>query len=62
MRRLGEFVLRHKALVVVFWVVILVAGVVASGKATKRLTIDFSLPGQPGQKAVDQIQAEFGTS
>lgn len=62
MRRLGEFVLRHRALVVVFWFLILVAGVVASGKATSRLTISFSLPGQPGQKAADQIQAEFASS
>ena len=62
MRRLGEFVLRHRLMVVLFWVVILVAGVWASGQATKRLTISFALPGQPGQKAVDQIQKEYGTS
>ena len=62
MRRLGEFVLRHRALVVVFWVVVLAAGIGASGKATERLKVDFSLPGQPGQDAADQIQAEFGNS
>jgi RND superfamily putative drug exporter len=62
MRRLGEFVLRHRALVVVFWLLILLAGGWASGKATERLTISFALPGQPGQKTVDQVQKEFGTS
>jgi len=55
MRGWAEFVLRHRRWVMVFWLVIMVAGGVSAGKTSERLTIDFSLPGQPGTEAADLI-------
>ena len=60
MRRLTEFVLRHKALVVLTWLVLLFAGGAASGKITDRLVLDFSLPGQPGYETSQQILDRYG--
>ena len=60
MRRIGEFVLRHRKLVMLVWLGLFVAGVVSAGAATKRLVIDFSLPGQPGTEAAKKIITEFG--
>ena len=55
MRGWAEFVLHHRRWVMVFWLVIMVAGGVSAGKTSDRLTIDFSLPGQPGTEAADLI-------
>ncbi len=55
MRAWAEFVLRHRRWVMVFWLVVMVAGGMVAGKTTDRLTIDFSLPGQPGTEATEQI-------
>ncbi len=57
MRTWAEFVLRHRRWVMIFWVVMMVAGGVTSGTTSDRLTIDFSLPGQPGTEAADKIIA-----
>ncbi|HEX7188067.1 MAG TPA: MMPL family transporter [Actinomycetes bacterium] len=55
MVRLAEFVLRHRKLVMLFWLVMFGVGVVAAGRTSERLTIDFSLPGQPGYETEKQI-------
>jgi putative drug exporter of the RND superfamily len=60
MTRLAEFVLRHRLLVVVFWVLLIPIGGIAAGKTSTRLTVDFSLPGQPGYQTEKQILATFG--
>ncbi len=60
MRRIAEFVLHHRRLIMVGWVVLFVAGIVSAGKATERLKIDFSLPGEPGTKTALMIETEFG--
>ena len=60
MVRLAEFVLRHRRLVMLFWLVLFVVGGVAAGRTTERLTVDFSLPGQPGYETEKQILATFG--
>jgi RND superfamily putative drug exporter len=60
MTRLAEFVLRHRLLVVLFWVVLLPIGGIAAGKTSQRLTLDFSLPGQPGYQTEKQILSTFG--
>jgi RND superfamily putative drug exporter len=57
MEKLAEFVLRHRRWVMVFWGVVFVAGVAFVGKTNDRLTIDFSLPGQPGTEASNKINA-----
>jgi RND superfamily putative drug exporter len=60
MRGWAEFVLRHRKWIVAFWGVVLVAGIFVSSQTTKRLTIDFSLPGQPGSETAHKIQEAFG--
>jgi RND superfamily putative drug exporter len=60
MGRWAELVLRHRRAVVVFWGVVLVAGIILSGQTTKRLTVDFSLPGQPGTQTAHKIEQAFG--
>ena len=59
MVRLAGFVLRHKLLVVLFWVAMIVVGVFATGQTGKRLVIDFSLPGQPGYETETQLLETF---
>jgi putative drug exporter of the RND superfamily len=48
MARLTEFVLRHKVLVVAFWLLAAAIGVATLSSTTNRLSADFALPGQPG--------------
>src|SRR3954469_2287519 len=59
MRRIAEFVLRHRRLVGVFWVLVVIAGVALTQRTNDRLVIDFSLPGQPGTDTANQIDREF---
>jgi RND superfamily putative drug exporter len=60
MRRIAELVLRHRRLVIVGWVILIIAGGVSAGLANKRLKVDFSLPGQPGTDAANRIVQQFG--
>ena len=61
MRRLAEFVLAHRKLVIIGWVLLAVVGAVAAGQTSKRLTVDFSAPGQPGSDAANKIVALYGS-
>jgi len=58
--RLAAFVLRHRRVVIVAWLVLLVAGGMAAGKVSKRLSFDFSLPGQPGYETAARIVHTYG--
>jgi putative drug exporter of the RND superfamily len=58
--RLAEFVLRHRRWVMVFWALMFVVGTFAAGKATERLTVDFSLPGQPAYETSVKILEQYG--
>ena len=60
MVRLAEFVLRHRRLVMVFWLLMFVVGIGAASQVTNRLTVDFSLPGQPGYETEKQLLDTFG--
>ena len=60
MVRLAEFVLRHRRLVMLFWLLMFGVGVFATTKVPDRLTIDFSLPGQPGYETEKQLLDTFG--
>jgi RND superfamily putative drug exporter len=53
-------VLRHRRAVIAIWLVLLVAGGAASGQVSKRLSYDFSLPGQPGYETAAQIIHIYG--
>ncbi len=55
-----NFILRHKALVALFWLILTVAGIATVGGTTHRMTNNFSMPGQSFQ--IDsKIVAEYGT-
>ncbi|HEV7466159.1 MAG TPA: MMPL family transporter, partial [Candidatus Dormibacteraeota bacterium] len=60
MTRLAGFVLHHRKRVMAAWGVIFIAGMVASGAVSNRLSFDFSLPGQPGYETARQTIAAFG--
>ncbi len=60
MERLADFVLHHRKWVMVFWALMFVVGIAASGAATERLTTDFSLPGQPGYETSKEIIEQYG--
>ncbi|MBV9487969.1 MAG: MMPL family transporter, partial [Frankiaceae bacterium] len=59
MRRIAEFVLRHRRWVLVAWLLTIVIGGALVQKTNDRLVIDFSLPGQPGTETANQIDQEF---
>ena len=51
--RLAGFVLHHRKRVMAAWGVLFIAGMVAAGAVSNRLSFDFSLPGQPGFETAD---------
>ena len=51
--------LRHKLLVVLFWVAMFGIGAYASTQTSKRLVVDFSLPGQPGYETETRLLETF---
>jgi RND superfamily putative drug exporter len=59
MQVLTRFVLRHKALVALTWLLIAVAGVMTVNGTIHRMTNDFSMPGQ-AFKVDNQIVAQYG--
>ena len=62
MEQFAEAVLRHRRIVVAVWLVLLVLGGGAAGQLSDRLTFDFSLPGQPGYQAEQQLETAYGVS
>jgi RND superfamily putative drug exporter len=58
--RLGQLVLRHRRIVVIGWLVLLVAGGAGASRVSSRLTVDFSLPGQPGYETAAKITRLYG--
>jgi RND superfamily putative drug exporter len=59
MPALTRFVLRHKALVTLFWVVVAAVGVMTISGTTHRMTNNFSMPGQ-AFKVDNQIASQYG--
>ena len=59
MPALTRFVLRHKALVTLFWVVVAAVGVITISGTTHRMTNNFSMPGQ-AFKVDNQIVSQYG--
>jgi RND superfamily putative drug exporter len=60
MRTLTSFVLRHRRLVAVGWLVVFVIAMAGAGKVSDRLSVDFSLPGQPGSNTAAEITRIYG--
>jgi len=59
MAPLTRWVLAHKRIVVVFWVVLTLIGIVSAGSATKALKQKFSVPGKEGWVTNQQIAHDF---
>jgi len=59
MTALTRFVLRHKALVALFWVVLAAVGVMTISGTTHRMTNTFSMPGQ-AFTVDNQIASQYG--
>jgi putative drug exporter of the RND superfamily len=59
MPSLTRFVLRHKAIVALFWLAVAVAGVLTVSGTTHRMTNNFSMPGQ-AFKVDNQIIRTYG--
>src|SRR5437763_1044769 len=56
---LTAWVLRHKRLVIGFWIVLTLVGGATSGAATKAMKQKFSVPGKEGWEANVAIQRTF---
>jgi putative drug exporter of the RND superfamily len=62
MERLAHLVMHHRRTVSALWVVLFVAGLFSAGALSNRWTLDFSLPGQPGDRAEQQLIETYGVS
>ncbi|HZD71825.1 MAG TPA: MMPL family transporter [Actinomycetes bacterium] len=60
MRRLSRLLLRHRLLVGLLWLAVLVAGVATAGSVSGRLSTDFSLPGTRSYEANQAIVRAYG--
>ena len=60
MTRLTRFVLRHRGLVALAWLFVMVAGGATTATTVERLTVDFSLPGQQGYETERQLIELYG--
>ena len=60
MTGLTRFVLRHRGLVALAWLIVMLAGGATAGLTTERLTVDFSLPGQQGYETEKQLIETYG--
>jgi putative drug exporter of the RND superfamily len=58
--RLTRFMLRHRRLVVVFWVCATVAGIASAGPAFRSFSDQYSVPGREGYETNQTIGREFG--
>jgi RND superfamily putative drug exporter len=58
--RLSRWVLAHRRLVAVTWLIVFIAGAAGAGSVSKRLSLNFSLPGQPGYETAKQIAHTYG--
>ena len=58
---ISRFVLRHKLLVAVFWVVVAVVGAASASSATGALSQRFDLPGSESTDANLAIARTYGT-
>jgi RND superfamily putative drug exporter len=57
---LTRWVLAHKRIVVISWIVLTIAGVAAAGPATDALDQDFSVPGKEGWETNEEINDRYG--
>ena len=60
MNRFSDWVLGHRLLVVLAWVVLAGAGAATAGTTVSSLSYDFGLPGEPAYEANTQIIESYG--
>jgi RND superfamily putative drug exporter len=54
--------MRHRRIVSAFWALLFLGGMFSAGQLSDRLSLDFSLPGQPGDDAEQQLIQTHGVS
>ena len=59
MATLARWVLAHKRMVVIFWLVLTLVGMASAGSATKALKQKFSVPGKEGWVTNQTIERDF---
>lgn len=57
---IARFVLAHRKLVIGVWALVFVAGAFGASQVSKRLSFDFSLPGQPGYETAKKMAHIYG--
>ena len=60
MSSLTRWVLAHKRTVVLFWIVLTIAGIAAAGPATGALKPGYSVPDKEGWETNEAIAARYG--
>jgi RND superfamily putative drug exporter len=61
MTRLSGWLLRHRWPVLLVWFMVLVVGIALTPAVNRRMSADFSLPGQPGYQANLAISETYGS-
>jgi putative drug exporter of the RND superfamily len=62
MERLARLVMHHRRIVSAVWLALFLGGIFAAGPLGHRWSLDFSLPGQPGDQAQQQLIDTYGVS
>ncbi len=62
MERLARLVMHHRRIVSAVWLVLFLGGMFSASALSDRLSLDFSLPGQPGDDAEQQLIETYGVS
>jgi RND superfamily putative drug exporter len=62
MERLARLVMHHRRIVSAVWFVLFVGGMISVSPLSDRWSLDFSLPGQPGDNAEQQLIDTYGVS
>ena len=62
MERLAHAVTHHRRIVGLVWLALFLGGLFSSSQLGSRWTYDFSLPGQPGDRAEHQLLDTYGVS
>jgi RND superfamily putative drug exporter len=60
--RFAELVMHHRRIVSGVWVVLFLGGLLSVSPLSERWALDFSLPGQPGDQAEQQLIDTYGAS
>ncbi|VXB15105.1 MMPL family transporter [Aeromicrobium sp. 9AM] len=62
MERFARLVMHHRRIVSAVWVALFIGGMVSVSPLADRWSLDFSLPGQPGDNAEQQLVDTYGVS